>query len=137
MKVWVLTGDKMETAKSTCYACRLFQRGTELLELTVRTLEDASRKREERLHDLLLEYHKKAVQDVPPARPNGGGGGSRYDDDKDDADSDWSIAWGGISSGGRAALAGNREVAGSIPRLLLLLLAEWSRWSGRPVRVNG
>uniref|UniRef100_A0A8B9LM28 ATPase phospholipid transporting 11C n=1 Tax=Astyanax mexicanus TaxID=7994 RepID=A0A8B9LM28_ASTMX len=41
MKVWVLTGDKMETAKSTCYACRLFQRGTELLELTVRTLEDA------------------------------------------------------------------------------------------------
>uniref|UniRef100_A0A672T9T1 Phospholipid-transporting ATPase n=1 Tax=Sinocyclocheilus grahami TaxID=75366 RepID=A0A672T9T1_SINGR len=40
MKVWVLTGDKMETAKSTCYACRLFQRGTELLELTVRTLED-------------------------------------------------------------------------------------------------
>uniref|UniRef100_A0A8C2KD38 Phospholipid-transporting ATPase n=1 Tax=Cyprinus carpio TaxID=7962 RepID=A0A8C2KD38_CYPCA len=35
MKVWVLTGDKMETAKSTCYACRLFQRGTELLELTV------------------------------------------------------------------------------------------------------
>uniref|UniRef100_A0A8B9RLK8 Phospholipid-transporting ATPase n=1 Tax=Astyanax mexicanus TaxID=7994 RepID=A0A8B9RLK8_ASTMX len=42
MKVWVLTGDKMETAKSTCYACRLFQRGTELLELTVRTLEDVS-----------------------------------------------------------------------------------------------
>uniref|UniRef100_A0A8C1LZE4 Phospholipid-transporting ATPase n=1 Tax=Cyprinus carpio TaxID=7962 RepID=A0A8C1LZE4_CYPCA len=40
MKVWVLTGDKMETAKSTCYACRLFQRGTELLELTLRTLED-------------------------------------------------------------------------------------------------
>uniref|UniRef100_A0A8C2KJ41 Phospholipid-transporting ATPase n=1 Tax=Cyprinus carpio TaxID=7962 RepID=A0A8C2KJ41_CYPCA len=40
MKVWVLTGDKMETAKSTCYACRLFQRGTELLELTVRTLVD-------------------------------------------------------------------------------------------------
>uniref|UniRef100_A0A4W5RNF3 Phospholipid-transporting ATPase n=1 Tax=Hucho hucho TaxID=62062 RepID=A0A4W5RNF3_9TELE len=38
MKVWVLTGDKMETAKSTCYACRLFQRSTELLELTVRTL---------------------------------------------------------------------------------------------------
>uniref|UniRef100_A0AAR2JK01 Phospholipid-transporting ATPase n=1 Tax=Pygocentrus nattereri TaxID=42514 RepID=A0AAR2JK01_PYGNA len=44
MKVWVLTGDKMETAKSTCYACRLFQRGTELLELTVRTLEDGGRK---------------------------------------------------------------------------------------------
>uniref|UniRef100_A0A8C8E6N6 Phospholipid-transporting ATPase n=1 Tax=Otus sunia TaxID=257818 RepID=A0A8C8E6N6_9STRI len=35
MKVWVLTGDKMETAKSTCYACRLFQTSTELLELTL------------------------------------------------------------------------------------------------------
>uniref|UniRef100_A0AAY4D5G2 Phospholipid-transporting ATPase n=1 Tax=Denticeps clupeoides TaxID=299321 RepID=A0AAY4D5G2_9TELE len=68
IKVWVLTGDKMETAKSTCYACRLFQRGTELLELTVRTLEDGGRKREERLHELLLEYHKKAVQDAPPAK---------------------------------------------------------------------
>lgn len=66
IKVWVLTGDKMETAKSTCYACRLFQRNTELLELTVRTLEDGERRREERLHELLLEYHKKAVQDVAP-----------------------------------------------------------------------
>uniref|UniRef100_A0A4W5QZK7 Phospholipid-transporting ATPase n=1 Tax=Hucho hucho TaxID=62062 RepID=A0A4W5QZK7_9TELE len=60
MKVWVLTGDKMETAKSTCYACRLFQRGTELLELTVRTLEDGGRRREERLHEVLLDYHKRA-----------------------------------------------------------------------------
>lgn len=68
MKVWVLTGDKMETAKSTCYACRLFQRNTELLELTVRTLEDGGKKREERLHELLLEYHKKAVQDAPPTK---------------------------------------------------------------------
>uniref|UniRef100_A0A672J2S1 Phospholipid-transporting ATPase n=1 Tax=Salarias fasciatus TaxID=181472 RepID=A0A672J2S1_SALFA len=65
INVWVLTGDKMETAKSTCYACRLFQRNTELLELTVRTLEDGGRRREERLHELLLEYHKKAVQDAP------------------------------------------------------------------------
>uniref|UniRef100_A0A8C9LCD2 Phospholipid-transporting ATPase n=1 Tax=Pavo cristatus TaxID=9049 RepID=A0A8C9LCD2_PAVCR len=38
MKVWVLTGDKMETAKSTCYACRLFQTSTELLELTARVV---------------------------------------------------------------------------------------------------
>lgn len=66
IKVWVLTGDKMETAKSTCYACRLFQRNTELLELTVRTLENGERRREERLHELLLEYHKKAVQDAAP-----------------------------------------------------------------------
>ncbi|XP_053284176.1 phospholipid-transporting ATPase IG isoform X2 [Pleuronectes platessa] len=68
MKVWVLTGDKMETAKSTCYACRLFQRNTELLELTVRTLDEGGRRREERLHDLLTEYHKKTVQDAPPAK---------------------------------------------------------------------
>lgn len=68
IKVWVLTGDKMETAKSTCYACRLFQRNTELLELTVRTLEDGGKRREERLHELLLEYHKKTVQDAPPAK---------------------------------------------------------------------
>lgn len=68
IKVWVLTGDKMETAKSTCYACRLFQRNTELLELTVRTLDDGGRRREERLHELLLEYHKKAVQDAPPVK---------------------------------------------------------------------
>ncbi|XP_061541032.1 phospholipid-transporting ATPase 11C isoform X5 [Phycodurus eques] len=65
IKIWVLTGDKMETAKSTCFACRLFQRSTELFELTVRTLEEGGRKREERLHELLLEYHKKAVQDAP------------------------------------------------------------------------
>ncbi|XP_019718866.1 phospholipid-transporting ATPase IG isoform X3 [Hippocampus comes] len=65
IKIWVLTGDKMETAKSTCFACRLFQMTTELLELTVRTLDEGGRKREERLHELLLEYHKKAVQDAP------------------------------------------------------------------------
>uniref|UniRef100_A0A8C1HU73 Phospholipid-transporting ATPase n=1 Tax=Cyprinus carpio carpio TaxID=630221 RepID=A0A8C1HU73_CYPCA len=68
MKVWVLTGDKMETAKSTCYACRLFQRGTELLELTLRTLEDERLKREEKLRELLQEYHRKAVQDAPPVK---------------------------------------------------------------------
>uniref|UniRef100_A0A669CLQ8 Phospholipid-transporting ATPase n=1 Tax=Oreochromis niloticus TaxID=8128 RepID=A0A669CLQ8_ORENI len=68
IKVWVLTGDKMETAKSTCYACRLFKRNTELLELTVRTLEYPGKRREDRLHDLLLEYHKKTVQDAPPAK---------------------------------------------------------------------
>ncbi|MGH0177070.1 UNVERIFIED_CONTAM: hypothetical protein FKN15_074244 [Acipenser sinensis] len=62
MKVWVLTGDKMETAKSTCYACRLFLKSTELLELTVRTLEEGGHPREEKLHELLLDYHKRAVQ---------------------------------------------------------------------------
>ncbi|EDL42187.1 Atpase, class VI, type 11C, isoform CRA_a [Mus musculus] len=55
LKVWVLTGDKMETAKSTCYACRLFQTNTELLELTTKTIEESERK-EDRLHELLIEY---------------------------------------------------------------------------------
>ncbi|XP_026991769.1 phospholipid-transporting ATPase 11C isoform X2 [Tachysurus fulvidraco] len=68
MKVWVLTGDKMETAKSTCYACRLFRSSTELLELTVRTLEDGGKRREEKLHELLLDYHKRAVQDAAPVK---------------------------------------------------------------------
>uniref|UniRef100_A0A8C8ALW4 Phospholipid-transporting ATPase n=1 Tax=Otus sunia TaxID=257818 RepID=A0A8C8ALW4_9STRI len=62
MKVWVLTGDKMETAKSTCYACRLFQTSTELLELTAKMVGESERK-EDRLHELLMEYHKKLIQD--------------------------------------------------------------------------
>ncbi|NWR54676.1 AT11C ATPase, partial [Bucorvus abyssinicus] len=67
MKVWVLTGDKMETAKSTCYACRLFQTSTELLELTVKTVGESERK-EDRLHELLMDYHKKLIQDIPKNR---------------------------------------------------------------------
>ncbi|XP_028315119.1 phospholipid-transporting ATPase IG isoform X3 [Gouania willdenowi] len=78
IKVWVLTGDKMETAKSTCYACRLFQRNTELLELTVRTLEERGRRREDRLHELLLEYHKKTVQDSPLAKTSWSVGNQDY-----------------------------------------------------------
>ncbi|XP_053328635.1 phospholipid-transporting ATPase IG isoform X1 [Spea bombifrons] len=69
MKVWVLTGDKLETAKSTCYACRLFQNNTELLELTTKTLEEYQRK-EDRLQELLLEYHRRLVQEAP--KPKGG-----------------------------------------------------------------
>ncbi|XP_010140790.1 PREDICTED: phospholipid-transporting ATPase IG-like, partial [Buceros rhinoceros silvestris] len=67
MKVWVLTGDKMETAKSTCYACRLFQTSTELLELTAQTVGESERK-EDRLHELLMDYHKKLIQDIPKNR---------------------------------------------------------------------
>uniref|UniRef100_A0A8C9FNX4 Phospholipid-transporting ATPase n=1 Tax=Pavo cristatus TaxID=9049 RepID=A0A8C9FNX4_PAVCR len=67
MKVWVLTGDKMETAKSTCYACRLFQTSTELLELTARVVGESERK-EDRLHELLMDYHKRLIQDVPKPR---------------------------------------------------------------------
>uniref|UniRef100_A0A2K6LSZ0 Phospholipid-transporting ATPase n=1 Tax=Rhinopithecus bieti TaxID=61621 RepID=A0A2K6LSZ0_RHIBE len=64
LKVWVLTGDKMETAKSTCYACRLFQTNTELLELTTKTIEESERK-EDRLHELLIEYRKKLLREFP------------------------------------------------------------------------
>ncbi|XP_072286957.1 phospholipid-transporting ATPase IG isoform X8 [Pyxicephalus adspersus] len=67
MKVWVLTGDKMETAKSTCYACRLFQNNTELLELTTKNVEECERK-EDRLQELLLEYHRKLVQEAPKVK---------------------------------------------------------------------
>uniref|UniRef100_A0A8C7YBI4 Phospholipid-transporting ATPase n=1 Tax=Oryzias sinensis TaxID=183150 RepID=A0A8C7YBI4_9TELE len=45
MKVWVLTGDKMETAAATCYASRLFRRNTQILELTTKRVE------EQNLHD--------------------------------------------------------------------------------------
>ncbi|XP_043913465.1 phospholipid-transporting ATPase IG isoform X2 [Protopterus annectens] len=63
IKVWVLTGDKMETAKSTCYASRLFRNDTELLELTTKTTGDVDRK-EERLHELLREFHKTLMQGI-------------------------------------------------------------------------
>ncbi|KFO26339.1 Putative phospholipid-transporting ATPase 11C [Fukomys damarensis] len=64
LKVWVLTGDKMETAKSTCYACRLFQTSTELLELTTKTIEESDRK-EDQLHELLIDYRKKLLHEFP------------------------------------------------------------------------
>uniref|UniRef100_A0AAQ5XAQ3 Phospholipid-transporting ATPase n=1 Tax=Amphiprion ocellaris TaxID=80972 RepID=A0AAQ5XAQ3_AMPOC len=47
MKVWVLTGDKMETAAATCYASKLFRRNTQILELTTKRTEEQS------LHDVL------------------------------------------------------------------------------------
>ncbi|XP_054851931.1 phospholipid-transporting ATPase IG isoform X2 [Eublepharis macularius] len=64
MKIWVLTGDKMETAKATCYACRLFQTSTELLQLTTKTVGEDNHK-EERLYKLMMEYHKKLVIEMP------------------------------------------------------------------------
>uniref|UniRef100_A0A672S3F5 ATPase phospholipid transporting 11A n=1 Tax=Sinocyclocheilus grahami TaxID=75366 RepID=A0A672S3F5_SINGR len=51
MKVWVLTGDKMETAAATCYASRLFHRNTQILELTTKRTEEQS------LHDVLRHLH--------------------------------------------------------------------------------
>ncbi|XP_037384573.1 phospholipid-transporting ATPase IH isoform X2 [Talpa occidentalis] len=56
IKVWVLTGDKMETAAATCYACRLFRSSTQLLELTTKRIEEQS------LHDVLLELRKTVLR---------------------------------------------------------------------------
>ncbi|XP_036880684.2 phospholipid-transporting ATPase IH isoform X1 [Manis javanica] len=55
IKVWVLTGDKMETAAATCYACKLFRRSTQLLELTTKRIEEQS------LHDVLFELSKTVL----------------------------------------------------------------------------
>ncbi|XP_041055544.1 phospholipid-transporting ATPase IH isoform X1 [Carcharodon carcharias] len=52
MKIWVLTGDKMETATATCYACKLFRRNTQLFELTTKRIEEQS------LHDVLFDLNR-------------------------------------------------------------------------------
>uniref|UniRef100_A0A8C5HQR2 Phospholipid-transporting ATPase n=1 Tax=Gouania willdenowi TaxID=441366 RepID=A0A8C5HQR2_GOUWI len=52
MKVWVLTGDKMETAAATCYASKLFRRSTQILELTTKRTEEQS------LHDVLFDLSR-------------------------------------------------------------------------------
>uniref|UniRef100_A0A3P8UIU5 Phospholipid-transporting ATPase n=1 Tax=Cynoglossus semilaevis TaxID=244447 RepID=A0A3P8UIU5_CYNSE len=69
IKVWVLTGDMMETAKSTCYACRLFKKHTQILELTVRTLKAGGRRREKELHSLLNNYGN-IVENLPTGTKN-------------------------------------------------------------------
>lgn len=56
IKVWVLTGDKMETAAATCYACKLFRRNTQVLELTTKKIEEQS------LHDVLFELSKTVLR---------------------------------------------------------------------------
>ena len=56
IKVWVLTGDKMETAAATCYACKLFRRNTQLFEVTTKRLEEQS------LHDVLFELSKTVLR---------------------------------------------------------------------------
>lgn len=55
MKVWVLTGDKMETATATCYASKLFRRSTQILELTTKRTEEQS------LHDVLFDLSRTVL----------------------------------------------------------------------------
>uniref|UniRef100_A0A8C7YYA2 Phospholipid-transporting ATPase n=1 Tax=Oryzias sinensis TaxID=183150 RepID=A0A8C7YYA2_9TELE len=56
MKVWVLTGDKMETAAATCYASKLFRRSTQILELTKKRTEEQS------LHDVLFDLNRTVLR---------------------------------------------------------------------------
>lgn len=56
IKVWVLTGDKMETAAATCYASKLFHRNTQILELTTKRTEEQS------LHDVLFELSRMVLR---------------------------------------------------------------------------
>ncbi|KAL4656941.1 putative phospholipid-transporting ATPase IH isoform X2 [Arapaima gigas] len=56
MKVWVLTGDKMETAAATCYASKLFRHGTQILELTTKRTE------EQNLHDVLFDLSRTVLR---------------------------------------------------------------------------
>ncbi|KAK5891192.1 hypothetical protein CgunFtcFv8_018471 [Champsocephalus gunnari] len=56
MKVWVLTGDKMETAAATCYASKLFHRNTQILELTTKRTE------EQTLHDVLFDLSRTVLR---------------------------------------------------------------------------
>uniref|UniRef100_A0A672S3Y9 Phospholipid-transporting ATPase n=1 Tax=Sinocyclocheilus grahami TaxID=75366 RepID=A0A672S3Y9_SINGR len=58
MKVWVLTGDKMETAAATCYASRLFHRNTQILELTTKRTEEQS------LHDVLFDLSRTVLRQL-------------------------------------------------------------------------
>ncbi|PNI38206.1 ATP11A isoform 7 [Pan troglodytes] len=46
----------METAAATCYACKLFRRNTQLLELTTKRIEEQS------LHDVLFELSKTVLR---------------------------------------------------------------------------
>lgn len=79
----MLTGDKMETASATCYACKLFRRSTQLLELTTKKLEEQS------LHDVLFDLSKTVLRcsgsltrdsfsgyAAPPTSPDLGLGGA-------------------------------------------------------------
>lgn len=64
--MWVLTGDKMETAAATCYACKLFRSSTQLLELTTKRVE------EQGLHDVLLELSKTVLRSGTLPREDSG-----------------------------------------------------------------
>ena len=44
MKVWVLTGDKLETAENIGYSCKLFTQETNLFRITEFSIEDVELK---------------------------------------------------------------------------------------------
>ncbi|XP_072885316.1 phospholipid-transporting ATPase IH isoform X2 [Hemitrygon akajei] len=73
IKVWVLTGDKMETAAATCYACKLFRRTTELFELTTKRIE------EQNLHDVLFDLSRTILRQSDTLRRDSYSGFSQND----------------------------------------------------------
>jgi len=74
MKVWVLTGDKMETAAATCYASKLFRRDTRVLELTTKRTEEQS------LHDALFDLRRTVLRPHCQGGAGGAGGGGMVRD---------------------------------------------------------
>ncbi|XP_032878178.1 probable phospholipid-transporting ATPase IH isoform X1 [Amblyraja radiata] len=73
IKVWVLTGDKMETAAATCYACKLFRRTTQLFELTTKRIE------EQNLHDVLFDLSRTILRQSDNLRRDSYSGFSQLD----------------------------------------------------------
>ncbi|XP_051881908.1 LOW QUALITY PROTEIN: phospholipid-transporting ATPase IH [Pristis pectinata] len=73
IKVWVLTGDKMETAAATCYACKLFRRTTQLFELTTKRIE------EQNLHDVLFDLSRTILRQSDNLRRDSYSGFSQND----------------------------------------------------------
>ncbi|XP_069746482.1 phospholipid-transporting ATPase IH isoform X3 [Narcine bancroftii] len=73
IKVWVLTGDKMETAAATCYACKLFRKTTQLFELTTKRIE------EQNLHDVLFDLSRTILRQSDTLRRDSYSGFSQND----------------------------------------------------------
>lgn len=63
LRVWVLTGDKIETAVNIAYACRLFVYGMELVQLSARTEDDAETLLQHHVDNLTLERASEGDED--------------------------------------------------------------------------
>ncbi|KAH9489279.1 putative phospholipid-transporting ATPase VA [Bulinus truncatus] len=66
IKVWVLTGDKQETAIQIAYACHLFSRGQHVVTLNATSLDETRQK----LDDTLLFLRAESLTRSPDDRPS-------------------------------------------------------------------